>query len=218
MSNILNSLKLDYYILKSADVRRILIVVVVAILVAVLSKDPPLILGITMMISGFFMSTIFAVIEKNSLNKLYGILPVKKQQTVIGRYLFTFLAGIVIALVAAVLTVIVSLVLKIELDEFLFTAWLCGSFLVFCLLVSLQFPLYFKYDFSKLAAMANLPYVVLIIGGSYLIRKYPQLFGQAVTFFLQYPYMLWVVAIVGGLLLLVLSMFVSIALYEKREL
>lgn len=218
MNNILNSIKLDYYILKSSDFRRILVVAVIAVLVGFMSKDPPITLGIIMMISGFFMSTIFAVVEKNNLNKLYGVLPVEKSQTVIGRYIFTFFAGVVIAAVASALAFGVSLVLNVAFGGFIFGAWLCGSFLVFCLLVSLQFPLYFKYDFSKLAAIANLPYILLIIGGSYVIRKYPQFFGQAAAFFVQNPYMIWVTAIGGALMLFFISALVSIVLYKNREL
>jgi hypothetical protein len=218
MNTILNSIKLDYYILKSSDFRRIAIVVVVAILVAFLSKNPPLILAITMMISGFFMSTIFAVVEKNSLNKLYGILPVEKHQTVIGRYLFALIAGITIVIVATILTFAAAFILKVDLDSLAFTTWLCGSFFLFCLLVSVQFPLYFKYDFSKLAAFANLPYVIIVIAGSFAIKKYPQIFAQIVPFFIRNPYMIWVLALAGALLVLCISTIISIALYKKREL
>ena len=64
MNNIFNSIKLDYYILKSSDFRRVGIVAVVALFVSVVSKYPPIILGIIMMVSAFLMSTIFAVVEK----------------------------------------------------------------------------------------------------------------------------------------------------------
>ena len=218
MNNIINSIKLDYYILKSTDFRRILVVAAVAVLVSYMSKNPPLALGIIMMMSGFFMSTIFAVVEKNNLNKLYGILPVKKQQTVIGRYTFTFLVGLALTVAATILALAISLFLNVGFGGFTLAFWICGSFLVFCLLVSLQFPLYFKYDFSKLAAIANLPYIVLIILGSYLAKKNPQFIGQAAAFFIHNPFMIWVITILGALILLFISLLVSDAFYKKREL
>jgi hypothetical protein len=218
MNKIFNSVKLDYYILKSADLRRLAIVGLVPLLVGGLSKNPPLILGMSMLIGGFFMSTTFAVIEKNNLNKLYGILPVKKQETVIGRYVFTLICGIAIAVLASIFAFAASLIFQIGLDGFTYTVWLCGSLLLFCLIISIQFPLYFKYDFSKLVAFANLPYILILLAGSYLIKKYPQLFGQTVTFFTQNPYMIWVLGIVGGLALLAISTFISIELYKTREL
>ena len=51
MNNLLISIKLEYYIIKSADLRRLAIVGVVPLLVGMLSKDPPLILGMSMLIS-----------------------------------------------------------------------------------------------------------------------------------------------------------------------
>ena len=218
MNNILNSIKLDYYIMKSSDFKRIAIIAVIALFVGVVTKNPPIMLGIIMMISAFLMGTIFAVVEKNNLNKLYGILPVKKQETVIGRYFFALLAGVIIAVIATILTFVVSYILNVGFGGFTLAVWVCGSFLFFCLLISTQFPLYFKYDFSKLAAFANSPYIVLIIGGEFLIGKEPQLFGQAIKFFVQNQYMIWVVGIIGSLVLLSISTFISIALYKNREL
>jgi len=218
MNNILNSIKLDYYILKSADLRRLAIVAFVPLLVGGLSKNPPLILGMSMFIGGFFMSTMFAVVEKNNLNKLYGILPVKKQETVIGRYLFTLICGVAIAALASILAFAVSLVLQVGLDGFTFAAWLSGSFLLFCLIISIQFPLYFKYDFSKLVAFANLPYILIVVAGSYVVKKDPELFAKTLAFFIQNPYTIWILGIVGGLALLAISIFISIALYQTREL
>ncbi|MFA5130858.1 MAG: ABC-2 transporter permease [Patescibacteria group bacterium] len=218
MNNILNSIKLDYFILRASGFRRLAIVVVVPLFAGAMSKNPPLVLGLTMMLSGFIMSTIFATVEKSNLNKLYGILPIKKKQTVIGRYLFALIAGVTIAAAATVLAFIVSLIIKVPFGGLELTAWLAGSFLVFCLLVSIQFPLYFRYDFSKLAALANLPYIVLVFSVSFLVRKHPELFTQVVSFFVRSPYMLWIVGTAGALILLSASTLASIALYNKREL
>jgi hypothetical protein len=218
MRNILNSVKLDYYILKSSDFRRIAIVAVVAVLAGAMSKNPLLIMGIIMMISGFFMSTIFAVVEKNNLNKLYGILPVKRWQTVIGRYLFAFLAGVVMAILASILALIASSVLADEFSTMTFIYWLCGSFLVYCTLISLQFPLYFKYEISKVAAFANLPFIVVVIFGSFLTKKHPELFGQTVSLFTHNHYLVWLVGIGASLVVIGISTLISIGLYQHREL
>ena len=45
----------------------------------------------------------FSVTEKNSMERLYGILPVKKSEMVMGRYLFVIVLG-VIALVVSLIT------------------------------------------------------------------------------------------------------------------
>ena len=218
MNNIWNSIKLDYFILKSSDFRRIAIIVVFALLAGVMSKDSSLIMGIITMMSGFLMSAIFAVVEKNNLNNLYGILPVEKRETVIGRYLFTIIAGIVIVALASVLSLVVSFIFKDVFNASVFVYWLCGSFLLYCILISMQFPLYFKYDFSKMAAFANMPYIIMIIVVVFLIKKHPELFNQTIKFFIQNPYMIWAVGLIGSIVLLGISMFISISLYKNREL
>jgi ABC-2 type transport system permease protein len=103
------------------------------------------------------------------------------------------------------------------LDGLTFASWLSGSLLLYCLIVSIQFPLYFKYDFSKLAAFTNLPFILIGLAGSYVIKKNLKLFGQTVIFFIHNPYMIWLLGIAGGLLLLVVSTYISIALYKTRE-
>ena len=45
----------------------------------------------------------FSVTEKNSMERLYGILPVKKSEMVMGRYLFVVVLG-AIALVVSLIT------------------------------------------------------------------------------------------------------------------
>ena len=37
----------------------------------------------------------FSVTEKNSMERLYGILPVKKSEMVMGRYLFVVVLGVI---------------------------------------------------------------------------------------------------------------------------
>ena len=42
----------------------------------------------------------FSVTEKNSMERLYGILPVKKSEMVMGRYLFVIVLGIIALVVS----------------------------------------------------------------------------------------------------------------------
>jgi hypothetical protein len=204
--------------MKSADFRRVAIVALVPLFVGIVSKNPPLILGMLMLVSGFFMSTIFGVAEKGNLYKLYGVLPVQKRQTVIGRYLFVAMAGIGIALLGVILAYIASIAQNVQLNGLEFIVWLCGSFLLFCLIVAAQFPFYFRYDFSKLAGLANLPYIILILAVTFLAKRYPTLFAHVFNFLFQHHYMIWVVGIAGSLLLLAVSCYFARIMYNSREL
>ncbi len=218
MNNSVNLIKLDYYILKTFSLGILWPTVGISTLAGVISSNPQLIMGIVLMMSAFFMGSLFAVAEKNNLNKLYGSLPVRKQQIVIGRYLFTLLIGILNVTLATILTFTVSLMFSIKMSNLTFIAWLCGSFFLFCLLISIQFPIYFGYEFSRVSAIANTPGIILFIIGSILIRKRPELYNQTTDYFIHNPCMIWLIGIVGALLLLGTSTFVSSVLYKKREL
>jgi hypothetical protein len=217
MNNIFDSIKLDYYILRTFSPGALLSSVGIATLAGIISSSPGLIIGIVLMVSAFFMGGLFAVVEKNNINKLYGILPVRKQQIVIGRYLLTLFVGVLNAAMATILTYFVSFILDIKLSYLTLIGWLFGSFFLFCLLVSMQFPIYFRYEFSKVSSISNMPAIILFIIGSALIKKRPELFQQTINFFIDNQYMIWLIGIVGALLLLGVSMFLSYALSKKRD-
>ena len=134
-----------------------------------------------------FMSVIFSICEKNKLNKLYGVLPIGKQQIVIGRYLFTLAFGILNGVIGVVLTLILAYALNINISSLTFMTYLSASFLVFCLFVSVQFPFYFKYQYSKIIAIAILPYLLLLVVGMIVIKRYAELFSQIIKFFHAKP-------------------------------
>jgi hypothetical protein len=218
MNDIVNLIKLDCYILRTISLGMLLPAVGVAALASVISSNPPLVIGIVLMVSAFSMSSIFTIAEKNNLNKLYGILPVRKKQIIIGRYLFTLLVGILSSTMATILTFFISFVISTKLSNLTFIGWLCGSFFLFCMIISIQFPIYFGYDLSKVSAIANAPVIILFIISSALIKKRPELFNQIISFFIHNQYMIWLIGIVGALFLLGFSMFLSSALYKKRDL
>lgn len=218
MYNIIRAIKLDYYILMTFSPWLLLLVYVIAALIGIISSAPQFIIGIVLMTSAFFMTSLFAVAEKNNLNTLYGTLPVTKPDIVAGRYLFSLLVGILNAVLATLAAVFISRVFTFETTHLALAAWLCGSFFLYCLLVSVQFPLYFRYDFSRISAVANTPLVVLFIAIALLIRKSPELLGQAAEFFVDNTYAMWLAGILGGLFMLGVSMLLAIVLYRRREL
>jgi len=218
MNNIINLIRLDYYILKTFSTGILLTAVGIATLAGIISTNLPLIIGIVLMVSAFFMGSFFAVIEKNNVNKLYGILPVRKEQIVIGRYLFTLFLGVMNAALATLLTLVVSAIVSIKFSHLALIAWFCGSFFLFCLLISIQFPIYFRYDFSKVSAIANTPVILLFIISSAVIKKRPDLFNLTITYFTHNQCMIWLMGIFGSMLLLGVSMFLSAVLYGMRDL
>jgi len=217
MSNIINSIKLDYYILKS-NFKIILIVVFLSTFIGIMTSNPPVIMYIISIYSANFLGTIFSIYEKNKLNKLYGILPLGKHQVVIGRYLFTLAVGVLNGVMAIVLTLIVLYFRNINISNLAFISYLSSSVLLFCVFISVQFPLYFKYEYSKITAVAILPPVILFIIGITLFKKNAELFSPIIKYFIQNQNMIWLIGICAGLILLCISCVLSCVIYKNREL
>lgn len=218
MGNIIDLVKLDYYIQKAYILGRILIIAIIATFIVILNRNPPLIMYVISLAMANSMGASFSIYEKSKLNMLYGVLPVRKQQIVIGRYLFTLAFGLVTEVIGVVLTLIAAYALHISISNFAFIAYLSSSFFIFCLFVSVQFPLYFKYEFSKIIAVAMLPLILLFIIGVTVIKKYADLFSQIINFFIQNQSMVWMVGIGAGLVILCISCLLSCNIYKNREL
>ncbi len=217
MNNLNASIKLNFYILKSLFTLTLLATLVVSVIAAVISYYPSLVIGIILMTSAFSMTSIFSVSEKNNLDSLYGALPVRRREIVIGRFLLALLIGVVNAVLGIMLTLAISFIFNIEVSSLEIIGWVCGSFFLFCLIVSIQFPIYFRYDFSKVSAIANTPIIILFVGCSALIKTRPELYSQTIDFFIDNQHMIWIIWIGGALLLVGLSSLVSSLLFERRD-
>jgi len=90
--------------------------------------------------------------------------------------------------------------------------------MLFCFLVSVQFPLYFSIGFSKASMFTALPVVILIIIVSAIAKTNPNLFARTVSFFIHNHYMIWIAGLGTSLAFLAISMLVAIGFYGKHDL
>ena len=102
MSNILKATRLDFSLVKPY-VKVIGFTMLLPIAFAAINRS--ILTGVSFAMCFIAMTTgyTFSVTEKNSMERLYGILPVKKSEMVMGRYLFVVVLG-VIALVVSLIT------------------------------------------------------------------------------------------------------------------
>ncbi len=164
----------------------------------------------------------FAVGEQNSLDTLYASLSLKRRNIVQGRYLLAVASFFGVSLLAFVTSLIgIALNKEVEWNEFLFS--ISVSFVVFAFFASVQLPIYFKMGYSKGKIPAMLPILLISAGfiasglllkdGSSLNASTDALF-QLITANLA----LWFLGCAAtGALILIISCFISIRFYEKRE-
>jgi Predicted acyltransferases len=216
MRNILKSLKLDHNIMKSRY--SMFIIDIIGVFFAVMTKMPMFGALIIMVVSTPIAGQYFNIYEKNNLEKLYGILPLKKTEVVIGRYLFALCIIVINGIIAAMVAYIVSLLTNNAMSSIEFLIYLSVGFLYACLMTAVIFPLYFKFSFSKVYIFSNLPFYLIFIILFVFTRKTNVLaqVGPAVQN-LTSSLTIVVIGLGLGLILLALSCLLSCALIEGNR-
>jgi surface polysaccharide O-acyltransferase-like enzyme len=217
MRNILKSVKLDHHITKSRY-SMFVIGFVLGTFLAVISKTPIFGALVVMVISAPLTGQYFSIYEKNNLEKLYGVLPLKASEVVIGRYLYALCIVVLNGIIAAIIATIISFLTNkgVNITESL--TYLSGGFFYACLMVAVIFPLYFKFSFSKVYVFSNLPFYLIFIITFALTRKTNVLAqtGPAAQYLTSHALIIAAIGFSLGLILLALSCLLACALLESK--
>lgn len=214
MSNILKSVKLDFNIAKS---RYFMFVIdIIGVFFAVMTKIPMYGALIIMVVSTPITGQIFSVYEKNNLEKLYGILPLKKSEVVIGRYFYSLCIIVLNGIVAAIVAYTVSVITNNTMSGMEFLVYLSVGFSYACLMTAVIFPLYFKFSFSKVYVFSNLPFYLIFVILFVLTRK-TNILAQAGPYLSSHMGIVTAGGFILGLVLLALSCLLSCALIEGKR-
>lgn len=217
MSNILKSIRLDHDIMKSRY-PMFIIGYVLGTFLAVLSKTPIYGALVVMIISTPLTGQYFSIYEKNNLEKLYGVLPLRKFEVVIGRYIYASCIVVINGIIAVILAYIVSFFTNKGMSSTESLTYLSAGFFYVCLMIAVVFPLYFKFSFSKVYIFSNLPFYLIFIITFAFTRK-TNVLQQTGPAAQQLASNLTIAAIGFGLglILLALSCLLSCALIEGNR-
>ena len=217
MSNILKSIKLDHDIMKSRY--SMFIIDIIGVFFAVITKIPIYGAMIIMVISTPIAGQYFSQYEKNNLEKLYGVLPLRKSEVVIGRYLYALCIVVINGIIATIVAYSVSIFTNKGMNILELLTYMSFGFLYACLMTAVIFPLYFKFSFSKVYIFSNLPFYLLFVITFALTRKTNVLQQKGSTTQNLTSHLGMIAAIVFslGLILLALSCLLSCALTEGNR-
>ena len=217
VSNVTASMRLDFHIQKANYKTFFMLGYALATVLGLVTRTPYVSVVIAMVISAALSGFVFAVIERNHLGRLYGVLPLRKSELVLGRYLYAALFGLANEIVASLLSCVISLITGHTLVVLDLSAYQCASFLYFCLFISIVFPLYFRFGFSKNYLLTNVPlYVLYAVGYGFIMKGRLDLRGL-IQYFTRNPGMLWLYGVGGGLVLLAVSYSLSRLTYRRYE-
>ena len=220
MANVLKSIKLDHAVLKTYY-KIFMLVYVLATFIAIVFKAPVVTIPVVVIVAAPFISVYFLVYERNNLSKLYGILPLRRSEVVIGRYTYALLFGILNEVFSGILATILSLILNARISYPEFLIFFSAGFLYVCLYISIQLPLYFRFPFSKVYIFSNLPVYLVAVLLVYLFKKtnFLHQLSQGIQYISSNQTMIWVITGLGlGLILVMISSSFSRLIYQKNEL
>lgn len=219
MNRVYHAVKLDLYTAK-ASFPTFSMTIIAVIFIGAATKQPSVITAIAMMFATALGSTIFQVNEKNNLDKLYGVLPLKKLERVLARYLYGLILGICCAAIMTIAALILYRVLNVTMDTLPFLAVSGFSFAYYCFAVGISYPIFTRFSFSKSYIFTIAPIFLLFFLLMFLAKQPGFLIdmGKAAQFFSAHPYLLLLCCFGAGLVFLAVSLPIAYSLSRKKEL
>ena len=158
----------------------------------------------------------FSITEKNSMERLYGILPVKKSEMVIGRYLFVLALGALALVVSLITQPIVLRVIGETVEKVDIISAAIGGLFLFALYTVFQIPGYYKFGSIKGRVFMYIP-VAGFLATLFLLPKIP-MDNSIITTLSNSPVLLIVLVIVLVVVMYAVSILFSIRIMKNKEM
>jgi ABC-type transport system involved in multi-copper enzyme maturation permease subunit len=160
-------------------------------------------------------TNIFAIEEKNNLGRLYGTLPIRLPDIVLGRYLFILLSYVAAVVLVLLFSTGIALYQGNTLSGSYTLLGIGVSFLAFALIVGVQLPIFFRLGYIKAKFWSMLPFLLVMV-----LAITPSLtngLSGIGEFAEAHPLSLGLGSLLAGALLLAVSSRVAIVFYNKRR-
>ena len=216
MNNIWKSAKLDFSLVKPY-VKTICFTMILPVVFAATNRS--LLTGISFAMCFIAMTTgyTFSITEKNSMERLYGILPIRKSDMVIGRYIFIIIMGLIALIFSLVAHPVILTILGETISIFDYiSAAVIGIFL-FALYTVFQLPGYYKFGSIKGRVFMYIPVAGFLIT-LLLITKSPVGESKLLFTVINSPILLMLLAVIFVIAMYVVSILVSIKILKNKEM
>lgn len=216
MSNIGKSVKLDFSLVKPY-VKTICFTMILPVAFAVINRS--LVTGISFAMCFIAMTTgyTFSISEKNSMERLYGILPIRKSDFVIGRYVFIVIMGMMALVFSLITHSVILRVMGETVSVFdLFSAAAIGMFL-YALYTVFQLPGYYKLGSIRGRIFMYIPVVGFLLT-LLLLSKAPIAKSELFLSLSSSPVLLILLAIIFVVVMYIVSIIVSIKIVNSKEM
>lgn len=152
-------------------VRQFAFLLVIAAAVGLVMDDPLAVLPMSVVFAVLVASGPFAVAERNDLDALYSVLPVRRSTLVVGRYLFAMVTFVASALASSAVAVVLAVGSGTVPEAGEAGLVLAAVFAMFGVVTAVQYPIYVRLGYTKARLVANLPLVVLAVVGLFAMPQ-----------------------------------------------
>ena len=214
--NIKKQIKLDIISMKPFyTLKNLIIILGIFIYNSFINKSPTGLFIMILFFAVMFSSNPFFLGENSGIDSLYKIFSLDSKKVVIGRYILAGLIFIVACLLGFSIYTIVSLIknMPIGLDMLMFIGI---YFVLYAIIISVQYPIFFKYGYTKARTFGFLPiFIIAVIGMAlgYFIKD----FGPILNFVLENQRMIIIGFCILVVLFLIISITLSIKFYKQKD-
>lgn len=222
MNKVLSFVQLDLRIIKPY-LKSVALILALGIFMVFMFQSVDFILTYFIMMLIIYTSYPFVIGEKNNLDILYSTLSLDRKTIISGRYIFVLLfalGGIVLSFFSSW---IMSAILRQEFES---VSMLTISALMFCafsFVVGFQYPIYFKFGYTKAKMIALIP-MFAMFALIVFVPTMANLMGFEITLtdlfsgILGFPAASILGFFFGGLVLLGISGVISYKLYKGKDI
>lgn len=154
--------------------------------------------------------------RKNSMERLYGILPVKKSEMVMGRYLFVIVLGVIALVVSLITQPIVLQALGETVEPFGIISAAIGGLFLFALYTVFQIPGYYKFGSIKGRVFMYIPVAGFLVT-LFLLPKLPA-DNPIINAIASSPVLLLTLAIALVVVMYAVSIWFSVQIMKNKEM
>ncbi|MDE6619335.1 MAG: ABC-2 transporter permease [Lachnospiraceae bacterium] len=216
MRNIWKSVRLDFSLIKPYG-KTICFTMVLPVVFAAVNRS--LMTGISFAMCFIAMTTgyTFSIAEKNDMERLYGILPVRKGELVIGRYVFVMIMGLTALVCSLIIQPVMLAILGENVTTLEFLSALVAGIVLFALYTVFQLPGYYRFGSIRGRVFMYIP-VAGFLGMLFLTARTPAKSGGLLTAVIHSPILLMVLAVVLVVVAYVISILVSVRIVQNKEM
>lgn len=214
--NIKKQIKLDLISIKPyLTIKNFAIMAFLPLFYMYIMDSPVITLSMALLFGIIFSSYPFLLGENAGIDGIYRICGISGKELVIARYIMAYIIFISVSIFGIIYYLLIALIkdFPIGLDIFEIIGI---NFVFFTLMFSFQYPIYFKYGYTKARTFGFLP--VLIIGilgmvGGYFIKD----FTSIINFLEENEMMIMIGLFILFAIFLTISITLSIKFYKKRD-